>query len=215
MGELGTYCEGCRHLGMTGYEKTCDYLLDTGTRRPCPAGEGCTEHTAKSPKKEYSRAPQPGDFILSGRKEYKKLDKDKARELYDQGLSDRKIADALGVHKDTVAAWRKKEGLPSGKERGIAKVQKEEKHVKKEFGLAAEVPVEQKKMPTEQGEMPAKAEEMPADTETLTVKALSAIVGRLLGFGLGEVRLSIGGKPLGDFKRVTVELDGGVRIDLS
>ena len=40
------YCRGCDHL-TAGTYKTCDYIVDTGHRRPCRAGDGCTCHTKK------------------------------------------------------------------------------------------------------------------------------------------------------------------------
>ena len=40
----------------------CVYILDTGRRRPCPAGEGCTE---------YERAPRGREAYREGlRREY-------------------------------------------------------------------------------------------------------------------------------------------------
>lgn len=36
-------CEGCVHFyGAYRYNRCCNYLFDTGNRRPCPAGEECT-----------------------------------------------------------------------------------------------------------------------------------------------------------------------------
>ena len=37
------YCDGCFHFGYVGSNAHCDYIGNTGHRRPCPAGEGCTE----------------------------------------------------------------------------------------------------------------------------------------------------------------------------
>lgn len=33
--------------------------------------------------------------------------------MYEEGFSDQKIAEALGVSRNTVASWRRKERLPS------------------------------------------------------------------------------------------------------
>jgi uncharacterized protein YjcR len=38
---------------------------------------------------------------------------DRAKELYDQGLTDGRIAEAIGVSTNSVLNWRRKEGLPS------------------------------------------------------------------------------------------------------
>ena len=36
-------CKGCAYwCGGPTTIKTCDYMLITGKRRPCPPGEGCT-----------------------------------------------------------------------------------------------------------------------------------------------------------------------------
>lgn len=44
-------CRKCYH-GSTGSGYiSCDYILNTGHRRPCLAGKGCTEFTTKPRKK--------------------------------------------------------------------------------------------------------------------------------------------------------------------
>lgn len=223
MGEVSNYCKGCGHLGMTGHDKTCDYLLHMQRRRPCPAGEGCTEHTGRKPDKKKKSIPEA--LLLNKDKKYGKLDEARAKELYDQGLGDQRIANALNVAKSTVASWRKRNGLPNHQQ--LAQTQQVETE-KTESGTAAEEDEAMKKdnMPADVAvpapeevskaeETVAAAEEMPGSGETITVRGLCAIAQRLLDFGLGEAHVSIGGKQLVDFKRVTVELDGGVQIDLS
>lgn len=56
-------CRKCYYSGPVdiGWGKvyplySCDYLLITGHRRPCPAGDACTVY---SPKKAKRRAPCP------------------------------------------------------------------------------------------------------------------------------------------------------------
>lgn len=47
-------CEGCIHFrGDFEINRCCNYYLDTGKRRPCPAGEGCTVKTTKRNKKRH------------------------------------------------------------------------------------------------------------------------------------------------------------------
>lgn len=43
-GLCDNYCKDCvyRQALTNGFCIVCNYLLDTGKRRPCPAGEGCT-----------------------------------------------------------------------------------------------------------------------------------------------------------------------------
>ena len=226
MSELGTYCKGCDHLKPTGGGKTCDYMLDTGRRRPCPAGEGCTEHTKRQPDKKKRKASIPEALLLGAdRKVYGKLDEARAKELYDQGLGDQRIANALDVAKSTVASWRKRIGLPNHQQ--LAETQQaetentasgataEEDEAMKKDNMPANVTAPAQEEVSEVEETVAAAEEMPGSGETLTVRGLCAIAQKLQDFGLGEARVSIGGKQLVDFKRVTVQLDGGVQIDLS
>lgn len=48
-------CKKCVHCGRAsmgkGY-KTCDYILNTNHRRPCPAGKGCTEFATGKKKRK-------------------------------------------------------------------------------------------------------------------------------------------------------------------
>ncbi len=225
MSELGTYCKGCDHLKPTGSGKTCDYMLDTGRRRPCPAGEGCTEHTKRQPDKKKRKASIPEALLLGAdRKVYGKLDEARAKELYDQGLGDQKIANALNVAKSTVASWRKRNGLPNHQQLVEMKQAEAEKT---ESGTAAEEDKAMKKdnMPAggaviapeevSKAEEPAAVGEEVQGGETLTVQGLCAIVQRLMDFGLGEAHISIAGKTLEDFRCVTVQLGSDVQIDLS
>jgi hypothetical protein len=46
-------CDGCIHLTYL-YDKVscCSYLLNTGEKRPCGPGKGCTVKTTKRKKKK-------------------------------------------------------------------------------------------------------------------------------------------------------------------
>ncbi len=57
-GIVDKYCLGCRYLiDLTWGESPdtpdryccCDYICQTGKRRPCPAGSGCTVRTSRQP----------------------------------------------------------------------------------------------------------------------------------------------------------------------
>ena len=39
------FCGGCLHYIAKGEYSHCNYLIDTGKRRLCKPGKGCTEHT--------------------------------------------------------------------------------------------------------------------------------------------------------------------------
>ena len=50
-----------------------------------------------------------------GKRPAKQMDKVYARVCYDKGMTDRQIAQALGVSRESAACWRKREGLkPNG-----------------------------------------------------------------------------------------------------
>lgn len=168
------------------------------------------------PKKEFRPKKKSAvELLLGKQKMYGRLDKERARELYDQGLGDQRIGNELDVAKETVASWRKKTGLPSQPERTKARLRElEEVEAMKKDSIMAAVEIRPEEV--DQTELPTEtAEETPDSNETLTVRGLCAIAQRLLDFGLGEARVSIGGKPIEDFQRVTVQLGGAVQIDLS
>ena len=88
-------CEDCRFYCKD--TKTCDYLLTTDKCRPCPPGKGCT---AKEP-----------DIMVKGKR--CRWDPVKARELYQQGMSDPAIAREVGTTSYTISWWRKRNNLPA------------------------------------------------------------------------------------------------------
>ncbi len=179
--EISGYCKGCLHLGWAGKEPICDYLGQVGHVRPCPPGEGCTEHTRL-------KAPQGTQTVI--KRKYARLDKERAKALYDAGLGDQRIAQELGVHKDTVCAWRRRNGLPSLPERML-----EDKKMMKE--LAG----------TEETHETAAEMTVPAEEERLTVRQMISFLQRLEEFGLGDAGMSVHGRTVGDVKTVTVRLE--------
>lgn len=60
------YCRFCGHFSTGGGIAMCDYILDTGTRRPCPAGKGCIAHTQMTKKAVRDRRQ---DICVSTRPE--------------------------------------------------------------------------------------------------------------------------------------------------
>ena len=95
------YCKGCRHYNES-YGANCEYMRDTGMRRPCPAGTGCTEHTKRN----------LDGFRVYARKDTKrKIDDKRGRELFKEGKSDKEIAAEFGVAESSVIKWRYKNGL--------------------------------------------------------------------------------------------------------
>ena len=41
------YCKGCIHCTQIGSYWGCNYIFDTGHKRPCDPGEGCTAKETK------------------------------------------------------------------------------------------------------------------------------------------------------------------------
>ena len=85
---------------------TCDYILVTGKRRGCPAGPLCIRYKPVNAKER--KVPQlPSTFKKDRSGLFTAFGS-----LYEEGYSDREIADIMGVGKETVARWRRGERLP-------------------------------------------------------------------------------------------------------
>lgn len=86
---------------------TCDYILVTGKRRGCPAGPMCKRYKSVNARKR--KVPQlPSTFKKDRSGLYTAFET-----MYAEGFSDREIAEDLGVSRDTVSSWRRKERLPN------------------------------------------------------------------------------------------------------
>ena len=85
---------------------TCDYILVTGKRRGCPAGPLCIRYKPVNAKER--KVPQlPSTFKKDRSGLFTAFGS-----LYEEGYSDREIADIMGVGRDTVTRWRHEERLP-------------------------------------------------------------------------------------------------------
>lgn len=89
-------CHKCRFWCKN--TNTCDYLIVTDKRRPCPPGKGC-----KVREKEI--------YTESGKRI--RWDERQAWELYKQGLTDTQIAEAVGTTSHTIGNWRQRKNLVS------------------------------------------------------------------------------------------------------
>lgn len=88
---LTKHCKGCVYFSDS--TKTCDYLIMTEQRRPCPPGIRCTV------KKPYGN-PKAG---------VGKLDRnDMLRALYKAGKNDREISEATGFSLSAIFKWRER-----------------------------------------------------------------------------------------------------------
>lgn len=114
----------CRYLDN---HHICNYYLITGIRRPCPAGSGCTVADAGRKLRPWEIPIVANDGALgedwSENKETRSLaalgmtesrrpgkkrvqwDTEKGRQLREQGLFNREIAERLGVSESVVSAW--------------------------------------------------------------------------------------------------------------
>lgn len=108
MSEMTERCKLCLYYcscdGHYVYP-TCDYLLKTGRRRGCPAGDDCDKFLPSEECVKFTnvalgtvRLPIKKQFLL---------------DLYEQGLNDSEISKRAGCSRRTVAVWRNKCGLPS------------------------------------------------------------------------------------------------------
>lgn len=95
----------CKFYGTN--TNTCDYILITGQRRGCPGGRLCTKY--KPVNGRHRKMPQlPTTFKKGNSGLFTAFET-----MYEEGFTDQKIAEALGVCRETVSRWRWKERLPS------------------------------------------------------------------------------------------------------
>lgn len=100
---VDSYCVGCSHrVQLDPSTSCCNYMIDTGMRRPCASGYGCVCHTNPKSEKKRGRASD--------------WDKALAYKLFKEGKTDKEIATAVGKSKNTVQRWRLKNRLYQGQE---------------------------------------------------------------------------------------------------
>lgn len=117
------YCEKCVYYQNTSF--TCNYIFFEDRSRGCPPGTGCDKRTTRS---EYRKRMSISLKPIKARKPRNEVRKNgekqvgvrisadeniRRMELYKSGLSDRKIAEAIGVAKNTISRWRKVRNLPA------------------------------------------------------------------------------------------------------
>ncbi len=92
--EMIRACRGCIYHAAGKY---CDYIGIMGHKRPCPPGKLCTVK----------------EMVGGSRPRRSPVNYEKVRELYDQGMTDREIAEGAHCGQSTVSKWRKQNGLPA------------------------------------------------------------------------------------------------------
>jgi len=95
------YCGGCEYYGRSTC--TCDYYLNTGKRRPCPAGNGCK---VRCTRKEANMAKATWDT-------------EAGYQMFLDGCSDAVIGAAVGVAASTVNYYKRKHWIPDSSEGGV------------------------------------------------------------------------------------------------
>ena len=98
-------CLSCLYHGWD--TQSCDYLLVTGERRGCPGGEDCARYLPRRNRKK-----QNADLFLRGPAQHRQFYLvAEIEERYEQGKSDRQIAEELKVSITTVSRYRRKFGM--------------------------------------------------------------------------------------------------------
>ena len=227
------YCSGCDHLSR----KTCDYLIHVGHSRGCPPGVGCPLHTKKKEKMP--------DKQKTGRKppNTAPLDELRAMQLYNEGLDDIAMADALGVTAKRVQNWRLRMHLkrPKGKSAKRCQRQREQADFEEAAGelpakageatfaatvggekemeqAAEEVSFHQVVKQPETAETPgaAASENTQEEREPMTAETMLQICERIVGAGLGHLPLRIDGRDVRDFLVIAlVKTPDGAIIEMT
>ena len=116
------YCKSCAYCSSRGGAglATCDYMDATGHARSliCHYGVGCKCHSKFDPnapkRRKHGLAINRCAASLGiGRKDYIKIDRRVAMELYRDGKNDREIARYFKCTPGAVLLWRRAYRLPS------------------------------------------------------------------------------------------------------
>ena len=99
-------CKSCRyfwHINKAPGYTCCEYILKTGTRRPCPPGDACTVYK-ESPK---IKKPKPMGPIVPYRWTPSRVAL--AKRLVAEGLTYRQVAEKMRSTKEAVRAVIRRE----------------------------------------------------------------------------------------------------------
>lgn len=92
-------CKSCRyfwHVNESRGYMGCEYILHTGSHRPCPPGDACTVYR----KKPVSRKPKPMTHIAPYRWTPSRIAL--AQKLVAEGLTYRQAAEKMGTTKEAL-----------------------------------------------------------------------------------------------------------------
>ena len=102
------YCARCLYFNRD--VQCCDYIFEVGKQRGCESGEKCTKRNTGS--KSRKKAIVLNAEVTTEYRRKKKEEYERRMTLYLQGLSDKSIAEALGMSKGGVESWRRANMLP-------------------------------------------------------------------------------------------------------
>ena len=94
---IHSQCRGCIYAGRTSFSPSCDYILMTGKRRPCPAPQG--------PKDKCSARTTQGQ---QRNRQKKKWDTRLADRLLAEGHSDEAVARMVGTTLKALRSWKQR-----------------------------------------------------------------------------------------------------------
>lgn len=117
---ITSYCRGCYHLRTGLSVDFCQYILNTGHCRPCPAGNGCTQKISERKWNELAEIENLEGFETVKPKRRPRTNWttgmiSQLRELSEQGVTDEKIAEIMGLDVKAVLNKRINSGISKPK----------------------------------------------------------------------------------------------------
>lgn len=94
--DLDRFCADCIYYAKS--TRSCDFFIMEDRLRGCPGGDGCR---ARRTKKDVKKAMSP------------KWDTALGKQMWEEGKSDRQIAEHFGISPNTVLYQRQKKWEPS------------------------------------------------------------------------------------------------------
>ena len=113
-------CRECKYRGVLEYPELayCDYSLKTGhTKLSLPKRADGLCPAYEPGKKEQGERFASREVTALKKRKKTKYPHDQMRQLWEQGMIDREIAEQIGCGCRVVSVWRRREGLPSQRER--------------------------------------------------------------------------------------------------
>lgn len=101
------YCDGCHYRKIFhGAFPYCDYLLMTGERRPCPAGDGCTVRVKRRVYRKKVLTPEQQAAKAAEQREKRRI-RDHERWLKNKDELNAKRKAWNAAHKEHLREYRR------------------------------------------------------------------------------------------------------------